>query len=89
MIEESGLKGYAVGGTQVSEKHAGFVVNRGGATSHDVHDLMVHVRDTVYRQTGVCLEPEIIILPPDYTPEDNSPQVPHHHLSCMSEPSGE
>ena len=47
LIEQAGLKGYTVGGARVSEKHAGFVVNVGGATSHDVYELMMHVRQTV------------------------------------------
>ena len=85
LIEEAGLKGYSVGGAQVSEKHAGFVVNTGGATSHDVYDLMMHVRNTVYRQSGVFLEPEIIILPPDYRLEDHGPKVPRNHISPVSE----
>ena len=75
LIDEVGLKGYTVGGAQVSEKHAGFVVNVGGATSHDVYDLMMHVRSTVWREKGVQLEPEIIILPPDYRLEDHGPAV--------------
>ncbi len=75
LIEQAGLKGYTVGGAQVSEKHAGFVVNVGGATSHDVYDLMMHVRNTVYRQSGVQLEPEVIILPPDYKLEDHGPAL--------------
>ena len=75
LIEQAGLKGYTVGGAQVSEKHAGFVVNIGGATSHDVYDLMMHVRNTVYRQSGVQLEPEVIILPPDYKLEDHGPAL--------------
>ena len=75
LIDEAGLKGYTVGGAQVSEKHAGFVVNIGGATSHDVYDLMMHVRNTVYREKGVQMEPEIIILPPDYRLEDFGPAV--------------
>ena len=75
LIDEAGLKGYTVGGAQVSEKHAGFVVNIGGATSHDVYDLMMHVRNTVYREKGVQMEPEIIILPPDYKLEDFGPAV--------------
>ena len=75
LIDEVGLKGYTVGGAQVSEKHAGFVVNRGGATSHDVYELLMHVRSTVYREKGVELEPEIIILPPDYRLEDFGPPV--------------
>lgn len=75
LIEQAGLKGYTVGGAQVSEKHAGFVVNRGGASSHDVYDLMMHVRNTVYEKSGVFLEPEIVILPPDYCFEDNGPTL--------------
>ena len=89
LIEEAGLKGYTVGGAQVSEKHAGFVVNRGEATSHDVYDLMMHVRNTVYRQSGVFLEPEIMILPPDYRLEDNGPQVSRNRISAGSEPARE
>ena len=85
LIEEAGLKGCSVGGAQVSEKHAGFVVNTGNATSHDVYDLMMHVRNTVYRNSGVFLEPEIIILPPDYRLEDHGPQVPRNHISSVSE----
>ena len=81
LIEQAGLKGYRVGGAQVSEKHAGFVVNTGDATSHDVYDLMLHIRKTVYEQTGVGLEPEMIILPPDYKLEDNGPAAPRHILS--------
>ena len=75
LIDEVGLKGYTVGGAQVSQKHAGFVVNRGGATSHDVYELLMHVRNTVYKEKGVQLEPEIIILPPDYRLEDFGPAV--------------
>ena len=80
LIEEAGLKGCAVGDAQVSEKHAGFVVNRGNACSHDVYDLMMHVRNEVYRHSGVFLEPEIIILPPDYHLEDNGPKVPRNRV---------
>ncbi|MCR5844826.1 MAG: UDP-N-acetylmuramate dehydrogenase [Oscillospiraceae bacterium] len=78
LIDEAGLKGYTIGGAQVSEKHAGFVVNIGSATSHDVHDLMRHIRRTVYDRSKVALEPEMIILPPDYKLEDHGPQVPLH-----------
>ena len=81
LIDQAGLKGYSVGGAKVSEKHAGFVVNTGGASSHDVYDLMMHVRNTVYDKSGVALEPEIIILPPDYRLEDNGPAVPRHIIS--------
>ncbi len=81
LIEEAGLKGYTVGGAQVSEKHAGFVVNRGNATSKDVYDLMMHVRNTVYTKSGVFLEPEVIILPPDYALKDESPDAPVYHVT--------
>ena len=63
LIEQCGLKGVRIGGAQVSEKHAGFVVNAGGASCADVLALIVHIRDTVYRQTGVRLEPEVRIVP--------------------------
>ena len=62
MIDEAGLKGYAVGGAQVSEKHAGFVINRGGATFDDVLELMAHVQKTVQARTGILLEPEVKII---------------------------
>ena len=84
-IAEAGLKGYAVGGAQVSEKHAGFVVNTGSATSHDVYDLMMHIRRTVYEHSKVVLEPEMIILPPDYKLEDHGPQVPLHRVWGVGE----
>lgn len=61
-IDECGLKGRSVGGAQVSEKHAGFVVNTGGATFRDVKALMDVIREEVYRQHGVTLEPEVEIL---------------------------
>ncbi len=78
LIEEAGLKGYTVGGAKVSEKHAGFVVNTGSASSHDVYELMMHIRRTVYEHSKVVLEPEMILLPPDYRLEDHGPQVPLH-----------
>ncbi len=84
LIEQAGLKGYRVGGAQVSEKHAGFVVNAGGATSHDVYDLMMHVRNTVYRESGVFLEPEVIILAPDYKLTDNGPEVKGNRVTINS-----
>lgn len=62
MIQEAGLKGYTVGGAQVSEKHAGFVVNTGGASFEDVLRVMEHVTDTVYRKFGVMLSPEVRII---------------------------
>lgn len=80
LIDQAGLKGYCVGGARVSEKHAGFVVNTGNATSHDVYDLMMHIRKTVYEHSRVVLEPEMILLPPNYKLEDHGPQVPLHHV---------
>lgn len=62
LIEKCGLKGYAVGGACVSEKHAGFVVNKGGATSADVEKLLCDVRAKVHQTFGVELEPEIRII---------------------------
>ncbi|MDL2273580.1 UDP-N-acetylmuramate dehydrogenase [Oscillospiraceae bacterium OttesenSCG-928-G22] len=59
LIADCGLKGYACGGAFVSEKHAGFVVARAGATANDVRALLAHIQETVYRETGVSLEPEI------------------------------
>ena len=89
LIEDCGLKGYRLGDAQVSEKHAGFVVNRGGATSHEVYDLMLHVRSTVYEKTGVVLEPEVILLPPDYRPEDKGPAVPRHRVTVNDWSAGQ
>ncbi len=59
LIEQCGLKGYTIGGAQVSVKHAGFVVNIGGASEHDVSALVAYIQETVKKQTGVSLEPEI------------------------------
>lgn len=81
LIDQAGLKGFSVGGAQVSEKHAGFVVNTGSATSHDVYDLMIEIRKKVHDSSGIVLEPEIVILPPDYALEDNGPAVPLHSVS--------
>lgn len=62
LIDQAGLRGYAVGGAQVSEKHAGFVVNTGGATCGDVLRLMEHIQNTVLARTGILLEPEVRVL---------------------------
>ena len=62
LIDQAGLKGYTVGGAQVSEKHAGFAVNRGGATFDDVLRLMDHIREEVFRNSGIVLEPEVKII---------------------------
>lgn len=61
LIQESGLKGYQVGGAAISEKHAGFAVNLGGATAQDVQQLLHQVSDQVYAKTGIRLEPEVRI----------------------------
>jgi UDP-N-acetylmuramate dehydrogenase len=65
MVEQLGLKGYTIGGAQVSEKHAGFIVNRGGATAADVLALIQHVREQVQARFDVWLETEVRILGED------------------------
>lgn len=62
LIEECGLKGFSVGGAQVSEKHAGFVINKGGATAKDVLDLIKYVQNKVFEEKGVMLEPEVRLI---------------------------
>ena len=62
LIMDSGLRGYRVGGAQVSEKHCGFVINTGDATAEDVRSLMKHVTEIVYAKFGVTLEPEVKFL---------------------------
>ncbi len=62
LIEQCNLKGKSVGGAQVSEKHAGFVINKDNATSKDILDLIELIKETVKTQTGVDLEPEVITL---------------------------
>ena len=59
LIEEAGLKGYSIGGAAVSEKHAGFVINTGGATAADIRNLIEYVRETVHDGSGVWLTPEV------------------------------
>jgi UDP-N-acetylmuramate dehydrogenase len=61
MIDEAGLKGFRIGDAAVSEKHAGFVVNLGGATAEDVKTLLAEVARIVYEKTGIHLEPEVRI----------------------------
>ncbi|MBR7179710.1 MAG: UDP-N-acetylmuramate dehydrogenase [Oscillospiraceae bacterium] len=61
LIDQTGLKGFRIGGAAVSEKHAGFVVNLGGATAADVQALLKAVSDKVYDRTGIRLEPEVRI----------------------------
>jgi len=62
LIEAAGLKGYAVGGAQVSPVHANFFINTGGATAADYHTLIHHVQDTVHDHSGVELEMEIELV---------------------------
>lgn len=62
LIEQAGLKGFSIGGAQVSEKHAGFCINRGGATAEDMHHLIEEVQRQVYESTGVQLECEVQFL---------------------------
>lgn len=62
LIDQAGLKGYRVGGAMVSEKHAGFVINAGGATAEDVLSVMRHVREEVFKQSGITLEPEVRLI---------------------------
>ena len=62
LIEKTGLKGLTVGGAQVSEKHAGFLINIGGATCADVLELIEQVQKRVYEAHGVQLEPEVKIV---------------------------
>ena len=61
LIEEAGLKGHTIGGAQVSEKHAGFVINTGDATAEDVCELIEYVKKEVFKKSGVELEPEVRI----------------------------
>ncbi len=62
LIEDAGLRGYSVGGAAVSDKHCGFVINKGGATSSDIYRLITEVKDKVQKESGVELEPEVIML---------------------------
>ena len=62
LIQDAGLMGYSIGGAMVSDKHAGFVVNKGGATAKDVLDLIKYVQDTVEEKFGVKLEPEVRLI---------------------------
>ena len=62
LIMDAGLRGYTVGGACVSEKHCGFVINKGGATAKDVVTLINDVKAKVKADTGIELEPEIEII---------------------------
>ena len=65
LVQDCGLKGYKCGGAAISEKHAGFVINCGDATCHDIQMLSKHVKDTVREQFGVELEPEVRFIGSD------------------------
>ena len=62
LIEQAGLKGFRIGGAEFSEKHANFIVNRGGATADDILRLTETAQKTVYKQFGISLETEIIYI---------------------------
>ena len=62
LIEECGLKGYKIGGAQVSEKHSGFVINSGEATEKDVKKLIEHIKNEVYKKFNIELEKEILYM---------------------------
>ncbi|MGG7178219.1 UDP-N-acetylmuramate dehydrogenase [Clostridium paraputrificum] len=65
LIQDAGLKGFAIGGAAVSEKHSGFVINRGGAKAKDILDLISHIQEEVKKQFDVDLHPEVRILGED------------------------
>lgn len=62
LIEDCGLKGFSIGGAQVSEKHAGFIINVSEATTADILAVMEHCTKTVYKMSGIMLEPEVRML---------------------------
>ncbi|WAM35018.1 UDP-N-acetylmuramate dehydrogenase [Caldicellulosiruptor morganii] len=68
LIEDAGLKGYRIGNACISEKHAGFIVNLGGASAEDVRKLIFHAQKTVYEKFGVLLEPEVEFIGEFETP---------------------
>lgn len=62
LIEKCGLKGASIGGCEVSTKHANFIINKGGATSSDIYNLIQHVKEVVYQKFGVVLEEEVQLI---------------------------
>lgn len=62
LIEDAGLRGFSLGGAQVSDLHCGFVVNKGNATARDVYDLIKHVQQTVFNQFGIKIETEVKMI---------------------------
>ena len=65
LIEKNGFKGFSVGGAQVSEKHAGFIINKGNATCKDVKTLVEIIKEKVQKEDGVTLQPELIFIGKD------------------------
>lgn len=62
LISDANLKGFAINGAEVSTKHANFILNTGGATATDIHNVIKHVRSTVYQTSGVMLETEVKLI---------------------------
>lgn len=62
LIEDAGLKGYTIGGAKVSEKHANFIVNNGGATANNVMDLIKHIQKVIHEKNGIDLHTEVEII---------------------------
>ena len=62
LIDECGLKGYSIGGAEVSTKHAGFIINKGNASSSDIINLIEHVKQVVYERKNIKIETEVVIL---------------------------
>ena len=62
LIDEAGLKGFSVGGAQISTKHAGFIINKGGASAKDVRELIAHVKKVIFEKHGLSIEEEIRII---------------------------
>jgi UDP-N-acetylmuramate dehydrogenase len=62
LIMDAGLRGYSIGGAQISDKHCGFIINKGNATAQDVLDLIQHVQQEIWAQYQVKLEPEVKVL---------------------------
>jgi UDP-N-acetylmuramate dehydrogenase len=64
LIEGCGLKGFSIGGAQVSERHGNFIINTGNATAHDITSLIAYVQATVLAKTGVSLKTEVVRFGP-------------------------
>ena len=62
LIDDAGLRGFSIGGAQVSEKHCGFVINKGNATASDIYALICEIQKRVKESSGVMIEPEVILL---------------------------